>query len=255
MKSAISKQYPLSIEEEEALNQLGGFEHCRSIADAILREHGLERGLFTSSEAELVRKGRRASSQKRHVTLHFDSGKSLRANIDDLLQQAEEVQANAGGTNYVGAMLQHLVGAKLDLVIGSGKIEHHGFSVADHSTDRQGDFQIEAVALHVTTHPTEALVRKCADNLRMGLKPVILTIGEGVEGAGFLLKPAQLADRVDVLDVVQFLTANVYERSLFKAADCKVTLSRLLKRYNEIIEACETEPSLRISLPGFSISE
>jgi hypothetical protein len=186
---------------------------------------------------------------------HFDSGKSLRANIDDLLQQAEEVQANAGGTNYVGAMLQHLVGAKLDLVLGPGKLQHHGFSVADHSTERKGDYQVEAIVLHVTTHPTEALVRKCGDNLRMGLTPVILTLGEGVAGAGFLLKAARLADRVDVLDVGQFLTANVYERSLFKAAACKVTLSKLLERYNQIVEACETDPSLRIKLgpPGSAV--
>ncbi len=179
---------------------------------------------------------------------HFDSGKSLRANIDDLLRQAEEVQADAGGTNYVGAMLQHLVGSKLDLVLGPGKIQHHGFSVADHSTERKGDYQIDAVPLHVTTHPSEALVRKCADNLRMGLKPVILTLGDGVTGAGFLLKAAELADRVDVLDVGQFLTANVYERSLFKAATCKLTLSKLLERYNMIVQTCETDPSLRIKL-------
>jgi len=181
---------------------------------------------------------------------HFDSGKSLQANIEDLLQQAQEVQANAGGTNYVGAMLQHLVGAKLDLVLGPGKLKHHGFSVADESTERKGDFQIETVALHVTTHPSEALVRKCHDNLRTGLKPVILTLGEGVAGAAFLLKNAQLADRVDILDVAQFLTANVYERSLFMAAACQVTLSRLLERYNEIVEICETDPTLRVRLCG-----
>ena len=33
-------------------------------------------------------------------------------------------------------MLQHLVGAKLDAVLGGGQINHHGFSVADHSTGR-----------------------------------------------------------------------------------------------------------------------
>jgi hypothetical protein len=248
----MNTEYPLSIEEEQALQELGGFEHCQNLADAILRNHGFQRGLFRSSEAKAISRGRVAASQEQGITFHFDPGKSLRANIDDLLQQAEEVQANAGGTNYVGAMLQHLVGAKLDLVLGPGKLQHHGFSVADQSTERKGDYQVEAVALHVTTHPTEALVRKCGDNLRMGLKPVILTLGEGVAGAGFLLKAAQLADRVDVLDVGQFLTANVYERSLFKAAACKVTLSKLLERYNEIVEACETDPSLRIKLspPG-----
>ena len=179
---------------------------------------------------------------------HFDTGKSLRANINDLLDQANELQATGGGTNYVGAMLQHLVGAKLDIVLGEGKIHHHGFSVADHSTDRKADYQVEAVAIHVTTHPAEALVRKCADNIKAGLKPLIITLGEAVRPADFILKTFDLNDRVDVLDAAQFLTANVYERSLFKAAECKVTLAALLARYNAIVDKCETDPTLRIRL-------
>jgi hypothetical protein len=179
---------------------------------------------------------------------HFDSGKSLRANINDLLDQATELQATGGGTNYVGAMLQHLVGAKLDIVLGPGKLHHHGSSVADHSTDRKADFQVEAVAIHVTTHPTEALVRKCGENINAGLKPLIITLGEAVRPADFILKTFNLNDRVDVLDAAQFLTANVYERSLFKAAECKVTLAALLSRYNTIVDQCETDPSLRIKL-------
>jgi hypothetical protein len=183
---------------------------------------------------------------------HFDTGKALQANIDDLLQQAQELQADAGGANYVGAMLQHLVGAKLDIVLGQGKIQHHGSSVADHSTERNADYQIEAVAIHVTTNPSEALVRKCATNLQGGLKPLIVTLGDGVPGAGFLLKNSELAERVDVLDAAQFLTANIYERSLFNATECKITLSKLLERYNEIVAECETDPSLLIKLPASS---
>jgi Domain of unknown function (DUF4928) len=179
---------------------------------------------------------------------HFDPGKSLHANIHDLLEQAASLQETSGGANYVGAMLQHLVGAKMDIVLGEGKIQHRGSSVADHSTARQSDFQIETVAIHVTTHPTEALIRKCAENLRTGMKPLIITLGDAVEGAAFLLKNAGLEDRVDVLDITQFLTANVYERSLFKAAACKVTLSKLLGRYNEIVSNCETDPALRIAI-------
>jgi hypothetical protein len=179
---------------------------------------------------------------------HFDAGKSLRSNIEDLLRQAQQLQADGGGTAYVGALLQHLVGAKLDFVLGKGKILHHGFSVADHSTDRNADFHVDAVAIHVTTHPTEALVRKCASNLQSGLKPVIVTRGDGVTVAGFLLKDADLGERVDVLDVNQFFTANIYERSLFKVADCKVTLAKLLERYNEIVSSCETDPALQIKL-------
>jgi hypothetical protein len=242
----MKKEFPLSIEEEEAMQSLGGFDHVVKVSSRILRQHGIERDLFSPAEQRCVRLGR--DFVKRQIEFHFDPGKSIHANIHDLLEQANDLQETSGGTNYVGAMLQHLVGAKLDVVLGVGKIQHHGFSVADHSTARQSDFQIEAVAIHVTTHPSEALVRKCAENLRTSLKPLIITLGDGVEGAAFLLKNANFADRVDVLDVGQFLTANVYERSLFKAAACKVTFSKLLDRYNEIVGVCETDPALLIAL-------
>jgi hypothetical protein len=176
---------------------------------------------------------------------HFDPGKSLHANIQDLIKQATKLQEAAHGTNYVGAMLQHLVGAKLDLVLG-GNLRHHGFSVADTSTGRQADFEIQTVAIHVTTHPTEALIRKCAENLQAGLKPLIITIGDAVKAAEFLLQNPQLSDRVDVLDAGQFLTANIYERSLFNAAECKITLTSLIERYNTIIASCENDPLLVI---------
>jgi hypothetical protein len=181
---------------------------------------------------------------------NFDPGKSLQANIEGLLQLAQEVQTNAGGTNYVGAMLQHLVGAKLDFVLGKGKVDHHGFSVSDQSTARQGDFEVEGVIIHVTTHPSEALVQKCDENLKAGFKPLIITIGDGVAGAAFLLKSFNLADRVDVLDAAQFLTANVYERSFFQASICKLTLTKLLEGYNEIVGECENDPNLKIWLSG-----
>jgi hypothetical protein len=180
---------------------------------------------------------------------HFDPGKSLRANINDLLDQAAVLQSSGGGTNYVGAMLQHLVGAKLDIVLGRGKIRHHGFSVADQSTARNADYQVETVAIHVTTHPTEALVRKCGENINAGLKPLIITLADAVRPADFILQTFELSDRVDVLDAAQFLTANVYERSLFKAADCKMTLTALLERFNEIVASCETDPSLLVKIP------
>jgi hypothetical protein len=240
------KEYPLSVEEEAAINALGGFDQVVTAADRILRRYGLKRSLFTEKERQRIHQGR--DFVKWQIEFNFDPGKSLHANIQDLLQQADALQKHSGGTNYVGAMLQHLVGTKLDVVLGEGKIQHHGFSVANHSTARQSDFQIETVAIHVTTHPSEALVSKCADNLQAGLKPLIITLSDGVEGATFLLKSSNLEDRVDVLDVGQFLTANVYERSLFKTAACKVTFSKLLARYNEIVAGCETDPALRIAI-------
>lgn len=181
---------------------------------------------------------------------HYDIGKSVAANLADLFAQASEIQKHSGGAHFVGAMLQHLVGAKLDIVLGRGVVAHHGFSVADHSTDRQADFEVGGVAIHVTAHPTEALVRKAAKNLQAGLKPLIVTFAEGVEGAAYLLKNTAWKDRVDIIDATQFLTANVYERSLFDAGGCRETLRGILDRYNEIVEIHETDPVLRVRLRG-----
>jgi hypothetical protein len=180
---------------------------------------------------------------------HFDPAKSLQANLADLLDQASRLQEESGGANYVGAMLQHLVGAKLDLVMGPGRIEHRGFSVADQPTARRADYEVENVAIHVTTHPGEALAAKCGDNLKAGLRPLVITLGKAVVAAEFALKAYSIADRVDVLDAAQFLTANVYERSHFKAGECRVTLMDLLRRYNSIVEECERDPSLRVNMP------
>jgi hypothetical protein len=168
------------------------------------------------------------------------------ANLAALFEQAAEIQSNSGGANFVGAMLQHLVGAKLDIVLGVGVADHHGFSVADHSTERQADFEVNGVAIHVTTHPSEALIRKMAKNLQTGLRPVVVTLADGVEGAAYLLKNTEWRDRIDIIDATQFLTANVYERSFFKAGECKATLTAILARYNEIVESCETDPVLKI---------
>jgi len=85
-----------------------------------------------------------------------------------------------------------------------------------------------------------------AKNLQSGLKPVVVTLADGVEGAVYLLKNTEWRDRIDIIDATQFMTANVYERSLFKAGECKATLTAILNRYNEIVASCETDPVLLI---------
>ena len=179
-------------------------------------------------------------------TLNYDASKSLRFMVDDLLAQAYKRQKEDAGTMYAGALLQHLVGAKLSLAMGDTKIEHHGFSVADKSTSRTGDFIIEDVSIHVTTAPGEALMRKCAANLKNSLRPVIVTTADGHAGAVSQASIQGLSDRVDIIEAGQFIAANLYEWSLFKASARKITVEKLLSRYNEIVAACDTDPGLRI---------
>lgn len=181
-------------------------------------------------------------------SLKFDTSKSLRAIVRDLLTQAQKRQKEAPGTMYMGAVLQHLVGAKLSLILPDGGMQHHGFSVSDSVSDRGGDFIVDEVSIHVTTAPGEALIRKCADNLAAGLRPIIITVYARMPAAESLAEDHGIGGRVDILEAEQFIATNVYEWSKFKTADRKITVERLVARYNEVVEACETDPSLRITV-------
>jgi len=145
---------------------------------------------------------------------------------------------------FLGAVLQHLVGAKLELVLGN-EIEAHGAFVADGVTERQGDYQIEDVVVHVTASPGEALLRKCIDNLDQGLRPLIITTFKNVLVAETMAENKGVAGRVEVFDVEQFVASNILELSKFNAASRKVTVADLITRYNRLA-GCENNPGLLI---------
>lgn len=178
------------------------------------------------------------------MVFRLDAKSSLRAVVRDLLRQAEEHQKQDAGTMFLGAVLQHLVGAKLELVLGH-EVEAHGAFVADSVTDRPGDYRIEDVVIHVTTSPGEALLRKCADNLGQGLRPLIITSYRNVAVAETMADNAGVAGRVEIFDVEQFVASNILELSKFKTAGRKVTVQELIARYNRLAK-CENNPGLLI---------
>ena len=182
--------------------------------------------------------------------LRVDAGLSLRAAVRDLLRQARARQAEFAGSRYEGAMLQHLVGAKLELVLPPGSVIHHSASEADQADGRAGDFLVGDVAIHATTHPSEALIQKCAGNLEAGLRPLIVTLPARTAVADDLSDAAGIALRVDILDIEQFLAANLHERSHFEAKGRHSRTTELVANYNRLIDAHETDPSLRIEIAG-----
>ncbi len=182
-------------------------------------------------------------------SFRLDPAKSLRACVRDLFAQAVARQREVKGTMYAGAVMQHLVGAKLDLVT-KGAMTHHGFSVADAPSNRSGDFLIGDVAIHVTTAPGEALMRKCQGNLSTGLRPLIVTTEDGVGGAKALSKQAGVEDRLDIIEIEQFIATNVYEWSIFDRNARQTAVQDIIERYNRIVAAEESDPSLRIELEG-----
>jgi hypothetical protein len=181
-------------------------------------------------------------------TIDFDQSKSVQSVFLELLEKAIERQRKAPGATYVGTVLQHLVGAKLATISEAIAVEHHGASSADVSTSRSGDFIINETVIHVTTSPSENLIRKCRDNLTAGLKPVIVTTSDGARGAENSARMQGIEDRIDIIEVTQFLATNVYERSGFAAADRRSAIETILSECNMIIQSVENNPSHMVQI-------
>ena len=179
--------------------------------------------------------------------LAADVSRTMSDCVNDVFNQARKRQAENPGTHYLGTVLQHLVAAKLSLVLPEGSLEIHGASVADAPTGRAGDFLVGDTAIHCTTMPGAPLMEKCAANIRSGLHPVIITIAERAQVAASLIEDNGLVGKVEVCDAQQFLSANVLEHSLFNSSMRGEFVARLVARYNDIVDAYETDPSLCIA--------
>lgn len=180
--------------------------------------------------------------------LHYDTTKSLKFFIADIIEQALKRERKEQGTMCADTVLQHMVGAKLSLVLGRQKLKPFGHSATDGPAGGSGDFEIDDVIIHVTTAPSEGLLRKCKRNIESGQRPIIITPENGVAGAMVLAKGQDIAQNVDILDAGQFIAMNLYNLSQFKASNRKLTVEKFIKRYNERVSECETSQRLKISL-------
>jgi hypothetical protein len=178
--------------------------------------------------------------------IRLDASRSLRIMVRDLIGQAEERQKASQGTYYAGAVIQHVVGAMLDCALGPRHIVHNSFSTADEPCGRAGDFLVGDVAIHVTTSPSESLIGRCQDNLNDGIRPIIVTLQRGLIVAEGLAANQNVAERIDIFEIEQFVALNVYELGKFTAEGRQTGVLNLIKRYNEIIDEIDTDPSLRI---------
>jgi hypothetical protein len=183
------------------------------------------------------------------LTMRLNASFAIRTVVRDLLKQADERQRQGGGTMIVGTVMQHLVGAKLDVAMaGKVMIEHHGANQSDQQTGRAADFDIGDAAIHVTTSPSEALIRKCEANLAANLKPIIVSTKNGATLADGLAANAGIADAIDVVEIGQFMATNVHELGGFASQGRNETIRRIVRRYNEIVGSVETDPGLMIDV-------
>ena len=183
------------------------------------------------------------------LELKFDQSKSIRCIVHELIARAEKRQSQNTGMQIVGAVMQHLVGAKLSLIVPQGNmLPMQGASVADAVSDREGDFSYGDTVIHVTSAPGESVIRKCERNISGGWHPIIITTSKRIVLAEGLAESAGIVNRLEVWDIEQFLSMNLNEHGLFNHEGRKDMAVRLIESYNTIVDACETDPSLKIKI-------
>ena len=175
-----------------------------------------------------------------------DTANTPTAAIEDLFKQARARESGVGGATYAGTLLQNLVAAKLRII--APDITVHGTSTADAPTSRAGDFEIGDASIHCTTAPMPALIEKCRDNLSAGVRPIIITIHRRVQTARDMAEDAGIGPRVEVWDVTQFLSANIWEHGTFARDGRRATIEAILTEYNDIVDTYENDPSMKITL-------
>lgn len=181
-------------------------------------------------------------------TLRLDGSLGLRAVIRNLMDQAKARQDEMPGTMFLGTVMQHLVGAKLDLVLGQGHIEHNSANANDERVGRTGDFDIGDTSIHVSTSPTEALIAKCVENIAANRRPIIVTTYRKTAAAEALAENVSISDRLDIVEFEQFVATNIYELGRFSPTQRSMKILELVERYNAIVGEHETDPSLRIEI-------
>ena len=182
------------------------------------------------------------------VKLSVDASNSVRFIVRDLISQITARQKAMPGATFLGTMMQHLVGAKLEVILGYGNIVHNCASNNDQNAGRTGDFDISDSTIHVTSSPSEALLEKCRENITANRKPIIITLDKGVDTAEVLAENIGISTRIDIIDFVQFIVTNIHEHSLFRLDDRHVRIEELIECYNKLIDTYETEPSLKIEV-------
>lgn len=234
--------------EEGGRTSRGSIENMRAYVDFLNQQQEKHGGIdLERAEMFWVTKVNAFFSAKPFV-MKLDSAWGVRAAVRHLTAQAILRQKESNGTMFLGTMMQHLVGAKLEIVLGAGKISHHGSNQSDQRPDRHGDFDLEDVAIHVSTAPSEALVRKCVENLGKGKRPIIITTSKGMLTAEGLLDNAKVGDRVDLIEFEQFVATNVFELGNFSVDGRKATFEKIIAAYNAVVGSHETDPSLRIEM-------
>jgi hypothetical protein len=182
---------------------------------------------------------------KQKLEIQVDLSKSGPSIVAGILKVAKERKVG-------GPVAQHLVGAKLAHRYKDHphiKIDNFNTMAADQHLDRDGDFRIGDTAFHVTVGPSSLHFDKCAENIKNGLRPILLVPTDEMERAKHLAEDKGLQDSISIVSIESFVGQNVEELGEFTKDKVMPQIAAVLKEYNRRINEAESDQSLQIKIP------
>lgn len=166
---------------------------------------------------------------------------SIRSHIDALLITARGRRDPITGESQLPLIMWHLVAAVLRM---RGRLDHAAIA----SRPPESAIRIGNAIIHVTNCPEWPLLHQCFAESDQGLRPLVISSLAGAAQTDALAQEVGMGRKIEVLDITQFLVANMLEWTGFDGNQRRTTFEELITRYNAIVEACETDPSLKIEV-------
>ena len=147
-----------------------------------------------------------------------------------------------------GIVEQQLVGAKLARRFHDIDIPNHPSHAADRQTERMGDFTISNLVYHVTAAPSRNVLQKCADNLKVGLHPILLIPRDQENKVRVLAQDEGIDQHLTIISIESFIAMNIIELATDENKDFFSVLKEIVEIYNARLSAVETDLSLIIEV-------
>lgn len=155
---------------------------------------------------ELIEKLSASASQwlkRQNLKLDIDRRQAPTAWVNLIVENAKQRSG--------GVVEQHLVGAKLERRYKGVNIPNHPAHAADRQTSRAGDFSIAQMVYHVTATPSRNVIQKCAENIKIGLHPILLIPGDQEYKATALAQDEGIDKELTIISIEAFVALNIIE--------------------------------------------
>ena len=100
----------------------------------------------------------------------------------------------------------------------------------------------------MTAAPSRHVIQKCAENIRIGLYPVLLVPNEQENKARILAQDEGIEQALTIISIEAFVALNIIELATDENKDFFGVLQEIVEIYNKRLTAVETDLSLQIEV-------